>query len=83
MKKITKRYRKDIKLLVARLDKHGDPFRSMSLEIETKPELVSKVSRPTPKAQLSAKQAEKLNASGGKKPGPKRKSKADKVIFFP
>lgn len=79
-KKITKRYSKDIMLLVERLDSHGDGFRTASMEPEIKPEVGSKPSRATPKAQTS-KQSEKLNATGGKKTGPKRKSKADKVSF--
>ncbi|XP_013199924.1 uncharacterized protein LOC106142633 [Amyelois transitella] len=76
-KKITKRYSKDIKLLVERLDSHGDAFRTASMEQETKPEVVSKPTRAPPKAQ-SSKQMDKQNATGGKKPGSKRKSKADK-----
>ncbi|XP_026752292.1 uncharacterized protein LOC113512590 [Galleria mellonella] len=76
-KKITKRYRKDVKLLVERLDRHGDPFRTASVEVEVKPEVVSRPARPAPKTQ-SSKPADKQNSAGGKKPGPKRKSKADK-----
>ncbi|KAI8436126.1 hypothetical protein MSG28_004226 [Choristoneura fumiferana] len=77
-KKITKRYRKDIKLLVEQLDKHGDSFRTASVEIEVKPEIVAKTSRVTSKTQPASKQTDKQNTGGGKKPGPKRKSKADK-----
>ncbi|KAM3959176.1 uncharacterized protein ACR2FA_006710 [Aphomia sociella] len=76
-KKITKRYRKDVKLLVERLDRHGDPFRTASVEVEVKQEVVARPGRPGPKAQPS-KPADKQSSSGSKKPGPKRKSKADK-----
>ncbi|CAG4937013.1 unnamed protein product [Parnassius apollo] len=78
VKKITKRYRKDIKLLIERLDKHGDPFRTTSVEIDVKPELTSRIARPVAKAQPFVRIAEKQNSSTGKKPGSKRKSKADK-----
>ncbi|CAH0397779.1 unnamed protein product [Chilo suppressalis] len=77
-KKITKRYRKDIKLLVERLDRHGDTFRTASMEVETKPELVTKPSKPANKTQPTTKQVEKPIPVVGKKPGPKRKTKADK-----
>ncbi|XP_047995099.1 HMG1/2-like protein [Leguminivora glycinivorella] len=77
-KKITKRYRKDIKLLVERLDKHGDGFRTASVDVEVKPEVVVKTARVPSKAQPAPKQTEKQNATSAKKPGPKRKSKADK-----
>ncbi|KAI5652049.1 HMG (high mobility group) box domain-containing protein [Phthorimaea operculella] len=79
-KKITRRYRKDITLLAGRLDKHGDPFRTAAMEVDMlRPEVVPKAGRPSAKAQTVAKQADKLNASSlPKKPGPKRKSKADK-----
>lgn len=81
MKRITKRYRKDIKLLIERLDKHGDQFRTSSVEMDVKPEMTSRVARPVPKTQQVLKNAEKQNPTGGKKPGPKRKSKADKVNY--
>lgn len=63
------------------LDKHGDNFRTASVEIEVKPEIVAKTSRVTSKAQPASKQTDKQNTGGGKKPGPKRKSKADKVTY--
>ncbi|XP_068632092.1 TCF3 fusion partner homolog [Battus philenor] len=77
VKKITKRYRKDIKLLIERLDKHGDPFRTATLEMDVKPE-VTQIVRPAAKAQPVPRNAEKHNPTGGKKSGPKRKSRADK-----
>ncbi|XP_072931771.1 uncharacterized protein [Epargyreus clarus] len=77
-KKITKRYKKDIKCLVERLDKHGDPFRTATVEFDTKPETAPKIPRLGAKAPAPAKPADKQNATGGKKAGPKRKSKADK-----
>ncbi|XP_075973807.1 uncharacterized protein LOC142975047 [Anticarsia gemmatalis] len=76
-KKITKRYRKDIKLLVERLDSHGDQFRTASLEVDTKPEVVVRPPRAGGKTPAVTKQ-EKPSAANPKKPGPKRKSKADK-----
>lgn len=79
-KKITKRYRKDIKILVERLDRHGDQFRTASLEVDTKPEVIVRPARAGGKTQAVSKQTDKQNATGGKKPGPKRKSKADKVL---
>ncbi|CAG9584838.1 unnamed protein product [Danaus chrysippus] len=78
VKKITKRYKKDIKLLVERLDKHGDPFRTASVEVEVKPKVPVRPPRVGAKTQTQSKQVDKQNASGGKKPAPKRKSKADK-----
>ncbi|CAH0723220.1 unnamed protein product, partial [Brenthis ino] len=78
VKKITKRYKKDIKLLVERLDKHGDPFRTATVEVDVKPEVTARPPRASAKAQAGTKQADKQNAAGGKKPAPKRKSKADK-----
>ncbi|XP_021184268.2 uncharacterized protein LOC110372071 [Helicoverpa armigera] len=77
-KKITKRYRKDIKLLVERLDRHGDQFRTVCLEVETKPEVIVRPPRAGGKTQAVSKQTDKQNAGAAKKPGPKRKSKADK-----
>ncbi|XP_059048609.1 uncharacterized protein LOC131843865 [Achroia grisella] len=76
-KKITKRYRKDVKLLVERLDGHGDAFRTASVEAEVKPEVLTRPGRTGSKTQTS-KPIDKQNSTGGKKPGPKRKSKADK-----
>lgn len=75
-KKITKRYRKDIKLLIERLDRHGDGFRAAVTEVEVKPE-VPRAPRPASK-QTTAKPSEKQSTAPVKKPGPKRKSKADK-----
>lgn len=77
MKKVTKRYRKDIKLVIERLDRHGDPFRSAVLEMDTKSETVQRPARPVAKVQPVAKQTDKQN--GGKKTGAKRKTKAEKV----
>ncbi|CAB3229816.1 unnamed protein product [Arctia plantaginis] len=77
-KKITKRYRKDINLLVERLDNHGDQFRTASLEIDTKPEVTVRPPRAGGKTPAVAKQTEKPSSANPKKPGPKRKSKADK-----
>lgn len=77
-KKISKHYRKDLKLLVDRLDKHGDQFRTVGVEVETKPEVIVRPPRAGGKAQTVSKQTDKQNATGAKKPGPKRKSKADK-----
>ncbi|CAK1547349.1 unnamed protein product [Leptosia nina] len=77
VKIISKRYKKDLKLLVERLDKHGDSFRTASIENDMKqeiPHITVKANKP----QTSARQADKHNATGGKKPAPKRKSKADK-----
>lgn len=79
-KKITKRYRKDIKLLIERLDRHGDGFRAAVTEVEVKPE-VPRAPRPASK-QTTAKPSEKQNTAPVKKPGPKRKSKADKVCIL-
>ncbi|KPJ08835.1 High mobility group-T protein [Papilio machaon] len=78
VKRITKRYKKDIKLLVERLDKHGDPFRTTAVEVDVKPEVTSRVARPVTKAQPIQRNTEKQNTTGGKKTGTKRKSKADK-----
>ncbi|KAJ0177367.1 hypothetical protein K1T71_007376 [Dendrolimus kikuchii] len=78
VKKITKRYRKDIKLLVERLDQHGDQFRAASIEVETKPEVVVNIQKSSAKTTGSTKVTDKQNPASGKKPGPKRKSKADK-----
>ncbi|XP_028163684.1 non-histone protein 10 [Ostrinia furnacalis] len=77
-KTVTKRYRKDIKLLIERLDRHRDGFRTASMEVESRPEVIVKPNRATNKPQTSSKQAEKQTTAGGKKTGPKRKSKADK-----
>ncbi|XP_045448436.1 HMG1/2-like protein [Melitaea cinxia] len=77
VKKITKRYKKDIKLLIERLDKHGDPFRTASFEVEVKPEVTARAPRAGAKTQTAAKQVDKQN-TGAKKPATKRKSKADK-----
>ncbi|CAG4990649.1 unnamed protein product [Colias eurytheme] len=77
VKKITKRYKKDIKLLVERLDKHGDAFRNIPIETEVKPEVFTKTVKGN-KPQTPLRQIDKQNATGGKKPAPKRKSKADK-----
>lgn len=81
MKKISRRYKKDIRLLVERLDKHGDGFRSTAVDtVEVKQEGTVKLPpRAGAKTQAGGKQADKQNAGGGKKPAPKRKSKADKV----
>ncbi|XP_026487169.1 uncharacterized protein LOC113394171 [Vanessa tameamea] len=78
VKKITRRYKKDIKLLIERLDKHGDPFRTASVEVETKPEVAPRAPRAGAKTQTTPKQVEKQNTTGAKKPATKRKSKADK-----
>ncbi|XP_023944637.2 uncharacterized protein LOC112050577 [Bicyclus anynana] len=78
VKKITKRYKKDIKLLVERLDKHGDSFRSTTVDVEVKQEVVVKPPRAGAKTQSGGKQTDKQNAGGAKKPAAKRKSKADK-----
>lgn len=75
VKKVTKRYQKDIKLLVERLDQHGDPFRTVAIELETKPEALTKNQKTNAKAQGPSKQTDKQAASGGKKPPAKRKNK--------
>lgn len=61
------------------MDKHGDPFRTATVEVDVKPEVTARPPRAGAKAQAGAKQADKQNVAGGKKPAPKRKSKADKV----
>lgn len=64
------------------MDKHGDPFRTATVEFDTKSETAPKVPRMGAKTPAPAKPAEKQNtATGGKKAGSKRKSKADKVLF--
>lgn len=78
-KKITKRYRKDIKLLVERLDGHGDQFRTASLEIDTKPEVTVRPPKAGGKTPTVTKPTEKPSPANPKKSGTKRKSKADKV----
>lgn len=78
---MSRRYRKDIMLLVETLDSHGDPFRTATIEIDTKPEVVPRASRVGGKAPTGGKQVDRSAAGGPKKPGPKRKSKADKVMF--
>lgn len=67
--------------MVERLDKHGDGFRSTAVDtVEVKQEGTVKLPpRAGAKTQAGGKQADKQNAGGGKKPAPKRKSKADKV----
>ncbi|XP_045772250.1 high mobility group B protein 3 [Maniola jurtina] len=75
VKKITRRYKKDIKLLVERLDKHGDAFRSTAVDVEVKQEVIVKPPQKGAKSQSGGKQTEKQNA---KKTATKRKSKADK-----
>lgn len=64
-----------------RLDRHGDQFRTACLEVETKPEVIVRPPRAGGKTQAVSKQTDKQNAGGAKKPGPKRKSKADKVLL--
>lgn len=64
--------------MIERLDKHGDPFRTASFEVEIKPEVTARAPRAGAKTQTAAKQVDKQN-TGAKKPAPKRKSKADKV----
>lgn len=61
------------------MDKHGDPFRTTAVEVDVKPEVTSRVARPATKAQPMQRNTDKQNATGGKKTGTKRKSKADKV----
>ncbi|XP_041978033.1 non-histone protein 10 [Aricia agestis] len=79
VKKITRRYKKDIDLLVERLDKHGDAFRTASLEIDTKPEVVEKAPRTSTKNVTGAKQpSDKTQSNSTKKPATKRKTKAEK-----
>lgn len=73
-KKATKRFKKDIRLLAEKLDKHEDPFRIKPLD-----EAETEKSRPIMKAQAIVKQVDKPSTSGGKKQASKRKSKADKV----
>lgn len=68
-------------MLIERLDRHGDGFRTASMEVDTKPEVIVRPKAGN-KAQTGGKQAEKQAAAGGKKPGPKRKSKADKVCML-
>ncbi|VVC88989.1 uncharacterized protein LOC126978623 [Leptidea sinapis] len=75
VKKISKRYKKDITLIVERLDKYGDAFRTISTEIDVKTEIPSKPIKNA-KPQQTVKQLEKQN--GNKKTATKRKSKADK-----
>lgn len=81
VKKISKRYKKDIKLLVERLDKHGDSFRTASVEADIKPEVITSSIKAS-KQQTPVRQIEKQNTTGGKKPASKKKSKADKVQTF-
>lgn len=76
-KKTTKRFQKDIQLLVERLDSHEDPFRTMPIE---EPDTMTKP-RSVIKPQAAPKQADKQNATGGKKQATKRKSKADRVCY--
>lgn len=64
--------------MIERLDKHGDPFRTASFEVEIKPEVTARAPRAGAKTQTAAKQVDKQN-TGAKKPATKRKSKADKV----
>lgn len=66
-------------LLVETLDSHGDPFRTATIEIDTKPEVVPRAGRVAGKTPTGGKQVDRPAAGGPKKPGPKRKSKADKV----
>ncbi|KOB58215.1 TCF3 fusion partner-like protein, partial [Operophtera brumata] len=73
-KKTTKRFQKDIQLLVERLDSHEDPFRTMPVD---EPDTVTKP-RPVMKPQAAPKQADKQNTTGAKKQATKRKSKADR-----
>lgn len=82
MKKISKRYRKDIILLVETLDGHGDPFRTATMEIDTKPEVVPRAGRAGGKTPTGGKQVDRPLAGAPKKPGPKRKTKADKVNYL-
>lgn len=67
-------------LLVETLDGHGDPFRTATIEIDTKPEVLPRVGRVGGKAPTGVKQVDRPAAGAPKKPGPKRKSKADKVV---
>ncbi|XP_049868897.1 TCF3 fusion partner homolog [Pectinophora gossypiella] len=77
-KKITRRYRKDILILVERLDKYGDPFRTATMEVDIKPDVVPRTGRVGGKTQAVAKVERQQTVTAPKKPGPKRKSKADK-----
>ncbi|GBP71847.1 High mobility group-T protein [Eumeta japonica] len=78
-KKITKRYRKDIKLLVDRLDKHCDQFRTAATELDTKSETIGRPTKPaTVKSNATLKQSEKQIVTLTRKPGPKRKAKSEK-----
>lgn len=78
-RKITRRYRKDVKMLVERLDRHRDPFRSAVIEsAEARTESV-KSSRPLGKVSAIPRQERPLTVA--KKPGPKRKPKAEKVFL--
>lgn len=65
-----------------RLDRHGDRFRTISVEVEARPEVAVRAPRPAGKTSTPAKQTEKPSAAGGKKPATKRKSKGDKVSNF-
>lgn len=66
-----------------RLDRHGDSFRTAATEVDVKTETTTRVARP-PKSSVASKHVEKQNVPAtGKKPGPKRKSKADKVTVEP
>lgn len=79
-KNSTKQYKKDIKLLVERLDTHEDPFRMTPIdEIAT---LSQTKHRPTMKPHGLSKQTDKQNASGSKKQATKRKMKADRVCYI-
>lgn len=82
VKKITKRYRKDVKLVIERLDRHGDPFRTVTMEVDTKSEVNVRPARPGAKTQNTAKSMEKQNTTNVKKPGAKRKTKAEKVLII-
>ncbi|XP_047504884.1 HMG1/2-like protein [Pieris napi] len=78
VKKISKRHKKDIKLLVERLDKHGDSFRTAVLESDIKPTHIHSTVKTSKPQSQGARQIEKPSGMGGKKPAPKRKSKGDK-----
>lgn len=74
-KKTTKRFKKDIQLLVERLDSHEDTFRSMPVDAN---DIIPR-QRPMMRPLGLAKQADRQNATGPKKQATKRKNKADRV----
>lgn len=87
VKKLSKRYKKEIKFLMARLDTHGDAFRTVVAEEDVKPNISNLqfsmgLNVVKTEKHLSNKSAAGDKSGSAKKSQKKKSPRSDKVSEF-